>query len=187
MDHKHSAMHHSAWRMGAVVRDHVKVFQIETTLDNDVFPKPYDFLQKREWEWSVKDQASMLGVRRGLALAPDRLKHKLFHDMRSAYGLTGVAAGEVEAVLDLGTGRPVMLRSFATGDIFGDRALLEHQPWPATYRVTAPARLFRLDAAGLAEALQGNPDPRQFLDALRSRRHDHDVAAAVRKLVASPA
>ena len=71
--------------------------------------------------------------------------------------------------------------------IVGDRSLLEHQPWPATYRVTSPARIFRLDAAGLAKALQGNPDPRLFLDALRSRRHDHDVAAAVRKLVASPA
>src|SRR4029453_17868452 len=69
MDHKHSAMHESAWRMGAVVRDHVRVFQIETTLDNDVFPKPYEFLMKREWEWSVKDQASMLAVRRGVTAA----------------------------------------------------------------------------------------------------------------------
>ncbi len=97
------------------------------------------------------------------------------------------ASGEGEALLDQGTGKPVLLRTFATGDVVGDRSLLEHQPWPATYRVTSPARLFRLDAAGLAKALQGNPDPRLFLDALRSRRHDHDVAAAVRKLVASPA
>ena len=98
MDHKKSAMHHSAWRMGALVREHVKIFQIETTVNNDVFPKPYDFLQKREWEWGVRDQATMLGMKRGLALAPARLKHKLFHDLRSVYGLTGVNAGEVEAV-----------------------------------------------------------------------------------------
>ena len=98
MDHKHSAMHHSAWRMGRVIKEHVKVFQIETTLNNDVFPKPYDFLQKREWEWSVKDQATMLGMRRGLSIAPPKLKHKMFHDLRSVYGLTGVNAGEVEAV-----------------------------------------------------------------------------------------
>src|SRR3954466_2651152 len=69
MDHKHSAMHHSAWRIGRVIKDTVKVFQIETTLNNDIFPKPYDFLQKREWEWSVKDQATMLAMRRGLAAA----------------------------------------------------------------------------------------------------------------------
>ena len=98
MDHKHSEMHHSAWRMGRVIKDHVKVFQIETTLNNDVFPKPYEFLMKREWEWSVRDQASMLAVRRGLGMAPPKLKHKMFHDLRSVYGLTGINAGEVEAV-----------------------------------------------------------------------------------------
>ena len=98
MDHKHSAMHQSAWRMGRLIKEHVKVFQIETTLDNNVFPRPYDFLMKREWEWSVRDQATMLAMRRGLALAPPKLRHKMFHDLRGAYGLTGVNAGEVEAV-----------------------------------------------------------------------------------------
>ena len=101
MDHKHSEMHSSAWRMGRLIKEHVKVFQIETTLNNDVFPKPYDFLQKREWEWSVKDQATMLGMRRGLSIAPPKMKHKLFHDLRSVYGLTGVTAGEVEAVHEI--------------------------------------------------------------------------------------
>ncbi|MEX0429775.1 lactate racemase domain-containing protein [Nocardioides sp. DS6] len=98
MDHKHSEMHSSAWRMGRLIGENVKVFQIETTLDNNVFPKPYDFLMKREWEWSVKDQAAMLGMRRGLALAPQKLRHKLFHDLRGAYGLTGINAGAVEPV-----------------------------------------------------------------------------------------
>ncbi len=98
MDRHHSAMHHSAWRMGRLIQQHVKVFQIETTLDNNVFPAPYEFLMKREWEWSIKDQAAMLGLRRGLALAPQKLRHSMFHGMRSAYGLTGINAGEVEAV-----------------------------------------------------------------------------------------
>ncbi len=100
MDHTKSAMHASAWRMGALVKEHVQVFQIETTLDNNVFPAPYDFLMKREWEWSVRDQATMLGMRRGLALAPQKMRHRLFHDLRAPYGLTGIAAGEVEAVHD---------------------------------------------------------------------------------------
>jgi CRP-like cAMP-binding protein len=98
-----------------------------------------------------------------------------------------VAGGTIEAVIDLGDGRPMLLRTLETGDVFGDRSLLEHQAWPATYRVAIPGRLFRLDPPGLEEALRGNPDPRQLLDALRSRRHDHDVAAAARKLVASSA
>jgi CRP-like cAMP-binding protein len=97
------------------------------------------------------------------------------------------ASGEAEALLDLGDGRPIQLHTFAVGDIIGDRSLFEHQPWPATYRMIENGRLFRLDAAGLEKALTGNPDPRALLDALRARRSDHDVAAAVRKLVASPA
>jgi lactate racemase len=98
MDHTKSHLHHSAWRMGRLLADHLKIFTVETTLNNQVFPVPYDFLLKREWEWSIKDQASMLAVRRGLAVAPERLRHKMFHDLRAPYGLTGVHAGETEAV-----------------------------------------------------------------------------------------
>ncbi|MGH3412050.1 MAG: lactate racemase domain-containing protein [Marmoricola sp.] len=98
MDHEKSHLHHSAWRMGRLLQQHLNIFQVETTLNQDIFPAPYEFLLKREWEWSVRDQASMLGMRRGLALAPSRLRHRMFHDLRSAYGVTGVNAGEVEAV-----------------------------------------------------------------------------------------
>jgi len=98
MDHTASALHSSAWRMGRLLADHLKIFTIETTLNNDVFPSPYTFLQKREWEWNVRDQASMLAARRGLAVAPNRVRHSMFHSIRSAYGVTGVSAGEVEAV-----------------------------------------------------------------------------------------
>jgi hypothetical protein len=100
MDHQKSHLHHSAWRMGRLLKEHLNVFQIETTLNNDVFGAPYGFLQRREWEWSLRDQASMLAVRRGLKVAPSRVRHKMFHDLRSTYGLTGVNAGDVEAVHD---------------------------------------------------------------------------------------
>jgi hypothetical protein len=98
MDHKASKMHHSAWRMGEILTQHVKVFQIETTLNNDIFGGPLEFLQKREWEWSIKDQASYLGAKRGLDLAPTRIKRKIFQDVRANYGLTGVTAGKIEPV-----------------------------------------------------------------------------------------
>jgi len=98
MDYKKSHLHHSAWRMGKMLAEHLNIFTIETTLNNDVFPAPYEFLLKREWEWGVKDQASMLAIRRGLAVAPGRVRHKMFQDLRAPYGLTGVHAGETEAV-----------------------------------------------------------------------------------------
>ena len=99
MDHTKSHLHHSAWRMGRLLKEHLNIFQIETTLNNDVFPAPYDFLMKREWEWSVKDQASMLGdAPRARAWRRSGLRHKMFHDLRAPYGLTGINAGDTEAV-----------------------------------------------------------------------------------------
>ncbi|HET7173824.1 MAG TPA: lactate racemase domain-containing protein [Nocardioidaceae bacterium] len=98
MDVEKSHLHHSAWRMGRLLAEHLRIFTIETTLNNDVFPPPYDFLLKREWEWGVRDQATMLALRRALAVAPGRVKHSLFHDLRAPYGVTGVHGGETEAV-----------------------------------------------------------------------------------------
>ena len=98
MDHKHSAMHSSAWRMGRLLADHLKIFTVETTLNNDAFPKQYGFLTRREWEWSLKDQAMFVGVKRGVDLAPSRVRRNIFTSMVADYEVTGVHAGETEAV-----------------------------------------------------------------------------------------
>ena len=42
----------------------VKIFQIETTLNNDTFPAPWDFLQKREWEMNAKERMLLLGTKK---------------------------------------------------------------------------------------------------------------------------
>jgi len=98
-----------------------------------------------------------------------------------------LVAGEVEARVTDRNGNSLLVRGFTTGDIFGDRSLLEHLAWPANYQATSSGRAFLLDREGLARALEGNPDPRLLLDALRSKRHDHDVAASVRKLTGDAA
>ena len=84
---------------GAASTRGVKVFQIETTLNTDTFPKPFDFLSKREWEWTAKDRATYLGdgeVAR--AHARPRLARKIFHSIEAPHQMTSVQAGEVEAV-----------------------------------------------------------------------------------------
>ena len=54
MDQPSSELHSSNWRMGRLIAESgVKVFQIETTLNNDTFPSNFQFLQKREWEWGA--------------------------------------------------------------------------------------------------------------------------------------
>jgi CRP-like cAMP-binding protein len=97
-----------------------------------------------------------------------------------------VASGQIEAfVAHPESGATVQIRTFSNGDVLGERALLEHKPWPASYRVIERARVLRIDRAGLERALTGNPDPRTLLLALRLQHADRDVAAAAEKLLAS--
>jgi hypothetical protein len=98
MDPSASALHDSTTRMGRLLANHLKIFTIETTLNNDTFPKPFDFLQKREWEWSGADQAAYLAAKRATDRAPADLNRKVFHRIKAPYGVTGVTAGETEAV-----------------------------------------------------------------------------------------
>jgi len=99
MDQHRSELHSSNWRMGKLLRDSgVKVFQIETTVNNNTFPEQFDFLAKREWEWTGKDRALFLASSKSLALTPPRVARSIMHGMRAPYDLTSVQAGEVEAV-----------------------------------------------------------------------------------------
>jgi hypothetical protein len=98
MDPSHSALHDSAGRMGRLIQEHLKVFTIETTLNNDTFPSPFGFMNKREWEWSVKDQAAMLAAKRANERAPSRIRREVFRRIEAPYGVTSIQAGETEAV-----------------------------------------------------------------------------------------
>ncbi|MGI8791848.1 MAG: lactate racemase domain-containing protein [Acidimicrobiales bacterium] len=99
MDQHRSELHSSNWRMGKVLRDAgIKIFQIETKLNNDTFQKNFAFLQKREWEWTTKDRASFLAVSKSLELAPSRVKNNILHSIKAPHAMTSVQAGEVEAV-----------------------------------------------------------------------------------------
>lgn len=94
-----------------------------------------------------------------------------------------ISRGLVEVFVVDAVGKETVLRTFSAGDIIGEGALLEHQPWPAHYRAGAEgANLLVLNRAGVERALLGNPDPRRFLDVLRSQHSDRDVAEAVNQL-----
>lgn len=97
-----------------------------------------------------------------------------------------VVEGTVEAVTENPGGGTVTLRGFSTGDITGDAVLLQHRPWPATYRAAGPARLLKLTREALEQAMLGNPDPRELLNGLRLQGHDQRVFAAVKQLRAAP-
>ena len=101
MDRHRSELHHSNWRQGAVIRRHgPRVFQIETTVNNNTFGRtgPLAALQKREWEWSGRDRASFLAMQAGLKAMPAAARRRAFGSWLAPYELTSVQAGEVEAV-----------------------------------------------------------------------------------------
>ncbi len=99
MDQERSELHSSNWRMGRFLKDAgVKIFQIETTLNTDTFPKEFAFLQKREWEWKLRDRVSYMGVSKALDRTPPRVARSIFNSVLSPHQMTSVQAGEVEAV-----------------------------------------------------------------------------------------
>ena len=95
----HSAIADSATRMGRLIAaDGPTVFQIETTVNAETFPKNLGFLNKREWEWSAYDQGLMMAARKANQMAPPRVRREFYRRVEAPYKLTGVNAGEVEAV-----------------------------------------------------------------------------------------
>ncbi|WBB60539.1 lactate racemase domain-containing protein [Streptomyces sp. WMMC500] len=100
-----SAMHHSYNRMHDLIGGQVKVFTVETTLNNDTFPSATRFLNKREWEWNYGDQAAYLASRRGNALMTPSMRRRLWHKTEAPYGVTGVNAGAPSEV------HPITLRN----------------------------------------------------------------------------
>jgi hypothetical protein len=104
MDQRRSELHHSNWRMGHLLAaDGPKIFQIETTLNTDTFPKPFAFLQKREWEWSLRDRASFVATAKSLDRVPLKAARPIFQGILSPQRMSSVQAGEVEAVHRLTT------------------------------------------------------------------------------------
>jgi len=92
--------------------------------------------------------------------------------------------GVVEAGVAEG-GKDMTLRSFTSGDIIGEAALLERGSWPAKYKAGEPVTALKLTREGLEQSLLGNSDPRGFLEVLREQHNDRDLAATLRRFRSS--
>lgn len=81
-----------------------------------------------------------------------------------------ILAGDIEVVTP--NGRP---RRLATGDAFGEIALLRDVPRTATVTSLTPTELLALDRGAFLEALTGQPRSRALADAEASRRLEADA------------
>ncbi len=85
-------------RMGKVVNKALDVFTIETTINNRMFDRPLSFLAKNEDDLSPSERTAMSLLRFTLDKSPDAAREAVFRNVPSPYELTGVFAGETEAV-----------------------------------------------------------------------------------------
>src|SRR3989442_3709588 len=95
-----SALHHSCIRQGQIIEDTVRVFHIETTVNNHAFPAIASFMQKRQTDRATHYQARFLATKQMTDIMPPAFKRSVFHAMRAPYGMTAVHAGQVDAVHD---------------------------------------------------------------------------------------
>jgi Lactate racemase N-terminal domain len=85
-------------RIGKIVDAHLNVFTIETTLNNRMYGRSLEFLQKNEDLWSSADELAFKAMKWTTDRMAPAAKRAFFQRTPAAYGVTGVHAGRTEAV-----------------------------------------------------------------------------------------
>jgi nickel-dependent lactate racemase len=98
MDPASSALATSVERMGRLAERALDVFHIELTVNNRMFDRPLDLFHKNEDDWTGAERAAFKGLAFTLSRLPDAARQAVFHRIPAPYGITGVFAGECEAV-----------------------------------------------------------------------------------------
>ncbi|MBN2575314.1 MAG: DUF2088 domain-containing protein [Deltaproteobacteria bacterium] len=100
MDPPHSMLNTQIVRQGEIVDQHMKVFHIETALNNRMFASATDFLGRNEDEFSEFDRMKYEALRFGLSKLPAAAKRKIFGAIPSEYDVVACYAGKTQPVHD---------------------------------------------------------------------------------------
>ena len=98
MDPTKSEIAHSMGRQGKVVEQHLKVFHIETVLNNRAFDGPLSFLMKNEDDFTETDRLAFQGMKWALDKLPFAARREMFMRTPAAYEMIGCYAGACEPV-----------------------------------------------------------------------------------------
>ncbi len=96
MEPAKSALHASTTRIGRVIDKSLKVFHIETCINNKMFGDEVDFLMKREEDFTEMDRLKLSATKLALSKMPRPLKRNMFFNIFAPYEVTGVFAGATE-------------------------------------------------------------------------------------------
>jgi hypothetical protein len=98
MDPARSQLATDIEELGRVAHKHLKVFTIETTVNNRMFDPSLDFLMKNEDELTGRERALLKALVIGTKKLPQPARQAIFDRFPAPYGMTGVWAGNVEEV-----------------------------------------------------------------------------------------
>jgi hypothetical protein len=98
MDPSNSAFHGSVGRMGKILDENLKVFHIETTLNNATFPPVFNFMAHPEHEWSAVTKANFLFNHRATSTMPRAASRRVFQSIVAPHKMTSVQAGATDPV-----------------------------------------------------------------------------------------
>lgn len=98
MDPEKSELNTSVVRMGRVTNKALDIFTIETTINNRMFDRPLEFLAKNEDDLTSNERTALKALSFTLRNTPQPARQAIFQRVPSPYGVTGVFAGETEAV-----------------------------------------------------------------------------------------
>jgi hypothetical protein len=98
MDPNHSALHRSADRLGRVINSQLNVFTLETAVNNNMYGGMLDFLHKNEDNFTDFDHLRLKGFQWTMRNLSDDLRRQMLRNYSAPYGMTGIWAGETEAV-----------------------------------------------------------------------------------------
>src|SRR5205814_6474272 len=99
-DHTRSALNHSCDRIGEVVNRHLKVFHIETVVNNAMFDPKMAFFTKNEDHYSALDRISFRTAQYGLSKLPRPAKRKILFEVPAAYQMIAEHAGATNETHD---------------------------------------------------------------------------------------
>src|SRR5256885_13075784 len=98
MDPARSELNHKVVRLGKLVDEHMKVFHVETAINNRMYKGEMDFLLKNEDDFSAFDRMKYEAMRLAMGKLPRAARRKLLHAIPAQYEMTACHAGRTEPV-----------------------------------------------------------------------------------------
>ena len=97
MDPGKSGLTHSCGRVGRIIEKHLKIFHIETALNNRMFDNVAAFLGRNEDTYSSFDRVKLKAAQFALSQMPAKMKRRVYFSIPAPYEMIGVHAGETDA------------------------------------------------------------------------------------------